>query len=60
MILEIDKEVGATYVRLTKEKVHTTKSQGEYIIDFAKDGSIIGIEYLNIPKIEIDEQQIKV
>ncbi|MEK6940761.1 MAG: DUF2283 domain-containing protein [Nanoarchaeota archaeon] len=42
-----DREADAMYIKLTNNEVdHTRKIDKNTIIDFAKDGSIIGIEIL--------------
>jgi uncharacterized protein YuzE len=54
MKISIDTEGHTTYVRLTKKKIVSTEEVGNYIIDYDKDGNVVGIEYLNEPFIEID------
>lgn len=47
MKITIDKVSGATYVRLTNEKPVNSVEQKPYIIDYDKNGNIIGIEWLS-------------
>ena len=64
MKITIDTKAGATYIYLNELKVgefvHRTKMVGNYIIDYMEDGTIIGIEVLSLPKIEIDGKIVKV
>lgn len=50
MKVTYDKEADAIYIRFKKEKVWDSDEDkhGEMIIDYGIDGSIIGIEVLNV------------
>lgn len=51
MKITYDNETGATYIKLTDEKISKTIEQGSYYIDLDKDGKVVGIEYLNKPEV---------
>jgi uncharacterized protein YuzE len=55
MKITIDKKHGLTYIYLSDKKIKGTKSEGNYYIDIAEDGTIVGIEYLNEPEIVYTE-----
>jgi uncharacterized protein YuzE len=62
MKITYDSQANATYVYLNYvkgQKVAVTKQINKCYVDFAEDGSIIGIEYLNAPLIEIDGAEVK-
>jgi len=50
MEITYDKEANAMYIRFKREKVEDTKTDRNEIIhiDYASDGSVIGIEVLNV------------
>lgn len=52
MKITIDRLASATYVKLTNKKIVKTIEQGKYYIDLDKDGGVVGVEYLSIPKIK--------
>jgi uncharacterized protein YuzE len=53
MKITIDKESEATYVKLTSEKIVKSVEQEPYVIDYDKDGNIVGIEWLSA-RVELD------
>lgn len=63
MKLSYDSSAGATYITLRNlkpgEHVDKTLQSGAYYIDYDKDGQILGIEYLNMPAIEVDGTEVK-
>ena len=57
MKITYDKDSACTYVKLSNKKIKHTKSEGDYYIDLAEDGSIVGIEYLKKPSIKVNEDK---
>jgi len=53
MKITIDRQSEATYVKLTSNNIVKTVEQKPYIIDYDKDGNIVGIEWLS-DRVELD------
>ena len=51
MKLDYDKEVDALYIQFLNEKASETEEvEPGIIVDFTKDGRVLGIEILNVSK----------
>jgi uncharacterized protein YuzE len=51
MITRYDKEIDAKYVRVKEGKIAYTKPKTDWLIlDFNKDGEVVGVEILNASK----------
>jgi len=62
MKITYDKEADALYIKLLECSVHETdEDKSGAIVDYAEDGSIIGIEILNASKkvAEIDKVELQ-
>jgi uncharacterized protein YuzE len=59
MKITYDSSVGATYVYITKKPIAKTLEIDGYYMDFAEDGTLVGIEYLHTPIIEVDGTEVK-
>jgi uncharacterized protein YuzE len=57
MRLRIDQSVQAAYLTVRSEPIVTTREIGsDVIVDYSADGSVVGIEVLNIPDGEPDPE----
>ncbi len=60
MKIKIDKETDALYFRLDdSEIVESEEVENGVILDFNKDGKVVGIEILNISQ-KINPEQLKI
>ena len=59
MDFSFDKMANALYIRFSREKVSNSDEIAEgIIIDYGKDGSIIGIEVLNFKQRKLDLNEL--
>jgi len=60
MKIKVDKETDALYFRLDdSEIVESEEVENGVILDFNKDGKVVGVEILNISQ-KIDPEQLKI
>lgn len=59
MKITYDSQADATYIYVTNKAIDKTLEIGDYYMDFAADGTLVGIEYLHAPTIEIDGAEVK-
>ncbi len=50
MAIKYDKSVDALYITLKKGKVSKTKEESGYLVDYDKQGDLLGVEILHYSK----------
>lgn len=59
MQIKIDANADALYIKLRKGKVAKTKNNGDHLVDYDKNGNLIGFEILNLSKaVPKDERKV--
>ncbi len=58
MKTKIDKTADALYVTLKKGKVHTTKPEDGCLVDYDKNGNVLGFEVIGISKKKMSGRKV--